>query len=253
MSPEMGAMQKAIEDSFAAFSLGVNIRGGFDVQTSVLLKDAQGAATVKTGVDSGLAELRKTFDSAKMTAPPLFAELGEQLLNNLKVETKDQVVKVTTNLPDSDQQKIEQVPPLLMMMAMTGGLGSGGASPFGGPPKSLSQSSGGMPPDFKMPSMAGGKNPGQTDPVEAQFAEGLPDGTTLLAMASWSQFPVLGPDMKAAYPMQLILDVKGDDLQGICGYGQVTFKVLSAAEGGNLKVAKTQSLVHGNVVKMLLP
>ncbi len=253
MSPEIGAMQKTLTESMTAFSLGVNIRGGFDVQTSFLLKDAQGATTVKTGAESGLIEVRKAFDSFKMTGQPLLVELGDQLLNNLKIETKDQVVKVTTNLPDSDQQKIEQLPPLLMMMAMTGGMGSGGGGPLAGAPKSMSTGPGGAPPGFNFPTSADGKNPGQTDPVDAQVAEGLPDGTTLSALTSWSQFPALGPDLKTSYQMQLIFDLKGDDLHEICGFGQVSLKTVALAGGGALKVSKTQSIVHANVVKMVVP
>lgn len=250
-SPEIGAMQKTMGESLASLSLGVNIRGGFDVQTSFLLKDAQGTTAVKTGMEAGLVEVRKAFDSFKMSGQPLLVEMGEQLLNNLKIETKDQVVKVTTNLPDSDQQKIEQVPPLLMMMAMTGGIGGG--SPLAGPPKMMSGPPGTAQPNFNLPTTQDQNNPGQTDPVDAESSEGLPEGTTLSAMASWSHFPTLNAGQKSSHPLQLIFDLKGDNLREICGYGQLTLKTMSVAGGGTLKVSKTQSWVHANVVKMIVP
>jgi hypothetical protein len=249
-SPEIGAMQKTMGESLTSVSLGVNIRGGFDVQTSFLLRDAQGTTAVKTGMEAGLVDVRKAFDAFKMSGQPLLVELGEQLLNNLKIETKDQVVKLTTSLPDSDQQKIEQLPPLLMMMAMTGGMGGGG--PLAGPPNTMSGPNGVGQPSFNLPTTQDQKNPGETDPVDAESADGLPEGTTLSAMASWSHFPTLNAGQKSSHPMQLIFDLKGDNLREICGYGQVTLKT-TVAGGGTLRVSKTQSWVHANVVKMIVP
>ncbi|HEY4263127.1 MAG TPA: hypothetical protein VGM98_23395 [Schlesneria sp.] len=251
ISPEIGAMQKTMGESLTSFSLGVNIRGGFDVQTSFLLKDAQGATTVKTGAEAGLVEVRKAFDAFKMSGQPLLVEMGEQLLANLKIETKDQVVKVTTNLPDSDQQKIEQLPPLLMMMAMTGGLGGG--SQLAGPPNSMSGPVSAKQPSFNLPATPDQKPPGQTDPVDAELAEGLPEGLTLSATASWSHFPTLSAGQKPSHSMQLIFDLKGDNLREVCGYGQITLKTMTSGGGGTLKVSKTQSRVHANVVKMIVP
>ena len=69
-----------------------------------------------------------------MTAPPLLAELGEMLLANLKIEVQGQTVKISTGLPDSVQQKlVEDLPPLMAMMALAGGMNFGGGNPFAEP------------------------------------------------------------------------------------------------------------------------
>lgn len=247
LPPELASLKTAVQESLQAVSVGLSIRGGIDIQFATMMKDSQGAGVIKTNVESGLAEARKAFEAFKASAPPLFAELGEQLLNNVKIESQGEVTKVATSLPDSMQQKIEQVPPLVMMMAMTGGLGGPGGNPFAGPPKSLGNS--GEPPAF----VFDGMSPGQTAPIEASSVDGLPEGTTLTAMTAWSVYPSSDPALKGLYPMEIILDLKGDYLREICGYGQVSLKSVTLAEGGTMKVSKTQSLMYSNAVKVLIP
>jgi hypothetical protein len=254
-SPNLQAMQTALTESCQGFELGITVRGGFDLQTSWLLKDAESAGKVKVGLDEGIVEGRKQFETVKMAAPPLLGELGEMLLANLKVEAQSQVVKVSTGLPDSVQQKlVEDLPPLLTVLALSSGLNLGGGNPFAEPgagfpgvPSGPNFGTGDMPPGF------GPKNPGETEPIAAEVAEGAPDGTTLTASTSWGRFPTFTADGKSAFPMQLILDLKGDALAGICAFGQVSIKTGSLAGGGALKVSKTETIGRANPVKALVP
>ncbi len=125
--PEMVAMQKVLAESLPAYGIGINIRGGIDVRSSLMLGNSAGADTVKIGFDSAIADGKKQFAAYKGFVAPDLAELGEMLLGNAKVETQNQVVTFSTNVPDSAQQKLEEVPPMLAGMF---GLG-GGPGPFG--------------------------------------------------------------------------------------------------------------------------
>ena len=125
--PEMVAMQKVLAESLPAYGIGINIRGGIDLRSSLMLGNSAGADTVKAGFESAIADGRKQFAAVKGFVAPDLAELGEMLLSNAKVETQNQVVTFSTNVPDSAQQKLEEVPPMLLGMF---GLG-GGPGPFG--------------------------------------------------------------------------------------------------------------------------
>jgi hypothetical protein len=128
---EMVAMQKVLSESLPAYGVGINIRGGIDFQSSLMVGDAAGAGKVKVGFESALADGKKQFATFKGFVDPKLAELGEMLLNNAKVETQSQIVKFSTNVPDSAEEKLREVPPLLAgMIGLGGGLGpfgSGGA------------------------------------------------------------------------------------------------------------------------------
>ena len=261
--PEVLEMEKALKESFAAFGLGLSIRGGFDLQTSFALSNADGAKKVKAGVDKGIAEGRTQFEQFKATAQPLLGELGDLLLTNLKVDEQNQIVKVSTGIPDSAQQKLEQLPPLLMVMAATGGFGGGGlAGLFGGPENDPSMNPGigpgtspGGPPAIpgSFPINGDGKKPGETDAVDAEKADGLPDGVTLSVKMSWSDFPSFSADGTQSYPMQIMFDLKGEGISAIRGCGQITTKPMSVAGGGVLKVAKSQSIGAPDPTKVVIP
>jgi hypothetical protein len=275
-TPEAQEMERVLNESVLAGGLGISVRGGFDVQTALLFKDAESAGKVKAEFENGIAQGKSQFQVIKGAAPPLLAELGEMLLNNVKVENQNTVLKISTGLPDSVQQKlVEDLPPVLMVMAMTGGLGGGGnpfgppsgpsGGPFSGPPGGPSGPSqfprvqpgtrpappGAPPGTFgAFPEM---KNPGQTEPVKAEVAEGIPEGTTLTASMSWSMAPVIGPNMQAVHPMQLMIDLQGDALSQICGAGQVSFKTSSLKGGGSLKVSRIEPVIGTNAAKFLVP
>ncbi|MBC8114689.1 MAG: hypothetical protein H7062_09955, partial [Candidatus Saccharimonas sp.] len=246
MPPQIAEMQQAINESMQGFGLGINIRGGFDLQTSLLLKDSAGAAKVKTGLEAALAEGRKQFDAIKATAPPLLGDLGQMLIDNLKITEQSQVVKVTTNIPDSAQPQLEQLPPLLMVMAMTGGL-----NPLAGGPGSPGAGPG--PAGLSPPAIGEMKKPGETEPVEAAKAEGLPDGMTLSAKLSWSEFPNRSADGKETIPIQLMLDTKGEGLDTICAFGQITMKRMTLEGGETLKSTRNTLMIGPDPLRTLVP
>jgi len=247
--PEVAAVFEAMKEASGS-SLGVSIRGGFDVQLSWMLSSADVAGKLKTSIDTALVEGKKQYEALKSNGLQLVADLGDLLLNNLKVDSASQVVTMTTGVPDSEQQKIELL--AQMGIAMASGFGAGG-NPFGGPmPGGPAVSPGGPggaggPPPFR-PSFG---TPGQTESVASEKADGLPDGTTLEASASWSAFPSVTPDGKSSTPLQILLDLKGDGIGQVCGYGMVAIKPAVLQGGGTLRTSKTETPGLPNLTKAM--
>ena len=132
--PAVTAMQQAIQSSMTAVTVGLSVKGGVDLQSSIVFKDEASASKVKPGVEAIVAAVRPRLASLQSTTPPLVFELGEMLLNNIQVSEQSQVAKIATSIPDSAQQKLEQLPAVAMGMAMTGGM------PFSAAPKAAAES-----------------------------------------------------------------------------------------------------------------
>ena len=123
MPAAVAMMQESLKQyGMQGASLGLSIKGGFDLNVAVLSGSPDGSIKLKTDIETQLAGLKSQFGVIKATAPPLLGDLGQMLIDNLKINEQSQVVKVSTSIPDSAQQQLEQLPPLLMVMAMTGGL-----------------------------------------------------------------------------------------------------------------------------------
>ena len=245
-SAAASATQKAIMESMSAFGLAGNVKGGFDLQAAIVLRDAGNAGTVQTGFNEMIGEARKNFEGFKSTAPPVLADLGELLLNNLKVDLQSQTVRVSTSVPDSAQEKLEQAGPVLALMAMTGGLSGGGAGPDIGA-KSPGLPATGTPSPPTSP-VSLGPNPGESQPVPADSAEGLIDELSLSVITAWNRYPSSNSEGKPNTPMELMLDIKGPGLSEICGAGAVQFKSMPA-----LKTSGLETLGRPSATKAILP
>jgi hypothetical protein len=97
------------------------------------------------------------------------------------------------------------------------------------------------------------KKPGETEPVDSVKAEGLPDGITLSAKTSWSEFPSFGADGKESIPIQLMLDAKGDGLNTICAFGQVATMAITLDGGSSLKTTKSAMMFGPDPLKSMVP
>ncbi len=219
-------------------SLGLSVKGGFDLQISAASNTTEGSQNIKVAFESFVKEIRPMFDAYKTTAPPLIGELGELLLTNLKIEEQNQKVTLSTGVPDSAQEKLEQLPPILMVMAMTGGFGGAPGGPpmasvpnFGGSPGSIPMNQ----PPTNVPAIS---LPGETESVEPAMVEGLPEGLTLTAKGAWSTLPAAPtPDGKLTETIDILIDVTGDNLESICAATGVTSKTITI-DGGTLKKSK---------------
>ena len=242
-SPAAAEILKTIQESMSAVSFGVSVRGGADLQTSLVCKDTAGSSKLKTNLEALIAETKPAFAAKKATTPPLLFELGEMLLNNVQITEQNQVVKLASNVPDSAQQKLEQLPTVLMGAMMFGG------NPFAG---------GGTPPGLSIGGNAGSfsdglKKPGETEAVPATNAGELPPGSTLTAKTAWQQFPEFGPNGQQSLNMQLLVDLKGELISKASGFGRVSVKSIATVGGGSVKLAKHQSLNTPDPATTILP
>lgn len=227
-SPAAAEIQKSLQESLAAVSLGVSVRGGADLQTSLVCKDSAGSSKLKTSFEALITETKTSFAGRKSTTPPLLFELGEMLLNNVQITDQNQVVKLATSVPDSAQQKLEQLPTILLGAMMFGG------GPFAGGPPGLSI--GGDPGSFS----DGFKKPGETEAVPATNAAELPPGSILTAKTAWKQFPEFGQNGQQSFNMELLVDLKSELITKASGFGRVSVKTITAVGGGAVKLAKHQ-------------
>lgn len=219
-SPAAAEIQKAIQETLTGVSFGVSVRGGADLQTSLVCKDSAGSSKLKASFEALIVEAKQSFAAKKATAPPLLFELGEMLLNNVQITDQNQVVKLVTNVPDSAQQKLEQLPTMLM-----------GAMMFGGNPFALSNSSANAP-QLDAASVEMMQYPGLTESVPTLEVTGLPSGCSLSARASWKPKLVYSKDRQPEFPPQILLEFEGEMLKQTCGFGRVEFKTIQLEGGG---------------------
>ncbi len=236
------AMMKQFRDSVKPYavrlaSLGISIRGGFDLVLSGSSETDEGAKLLKSSVESNVSQSKSLFELYKATTPPFLAELGDMLLSNLKIEESNRVVTISTNVPDSAQSQLEQLPSMLMMMAMTSRLpgmaGPGASSAFGLGGDAGPMGTGGF---------GGMKQPGETDSVPSVKVEGLPEGLTITAKTAWSPFPMIATDGTSSITMDVLIDVTGDGLETICASTGVSPKTMKLDGGTKLKVSKQPGL-----------
>ncbi len=250
----LAMMQSSIKDyGVQRLSLGLSIKGGFDLNIAAASNSADGSKKMKTELETQLEQLKSQFGFIKATAPPLLGDLGQMLIDNIKLDEQSQQVRVATSVPDSAQKQLEQLPAIVMVMAATGAFGS----MAGGPPPSL-----GTGPQTASPPVASaiqsgslgeGKKPGETEPVPSITAKGLPDGLTLSAKTSWSDFPSANADGKQSVPVQLMFDVSGASLNTYCAIGQVSMKTMSLEGGSTLKTSKNAVTFGADPLKGLIP
>ena len=222
-SPAFAQVRDTIKPyALQMIGLGLSIKGGIDLQMTSASNTDDGSKKLKGDVDTWLKTARQGFDGFKNTAPPLIAELGEMVFKNLKLDEKSRVVNVATNIPNSAQEKLEQLPPILMMMAMTGG--------FGGPPGATPN---GSPDDATL------KMPGESDSVPPATSEGLPEGTIMLAKTRWSPIPSVSEDGKTSPTIDVMIDLRGPEIEKICGASGITAKPIKATGGQTLKRSKS--------------
>lgn len=195
-------------------SVGLNVTSGIDLQITAMSSTDEGAKALKGLIDGQVKAAKGFFAEYKKTAPPLLGELGDMVLNNLKLDDRNKTVVVSTNIPGTAQDKLQQLPAIVMMMAMTGNMAAAG-----GPPAA--------PTD-----LVEAKLPGESAPIAAAEAEGLPEGMTLSAKSAW------GTVTPAGATIELIVDMSGGDFSHICGTGALVAKSMTLEGGGSLRKAK---------------
>ena len=235
------ALKALKEQSLQLAGIGLSVKGGFDLQVFTSSGTADGAKMLKTQFEGFLGIAKSGFETYKKTAPPLLAELGEMLLTNLKIEGKNLTVKLSTSIPDSEQAKLEQLPAIVMMMAMTGGLNGLGGPPAVSAAFAGNKSLGDPSMNNSSAKFALGKQPGETESVDAVKTDGLPDGLKLSAKTAWGPVGSASSEGTASRPVEIFIEATGNGLESICGSGEMSTKTMSLEGGGSLKKVKRTS------------
>ncbi len=113
MAPGEAEMQKALQESLRAASFGVNVTGGVGLQWSLVCADPASAAKLKPEMDKFVGIAKSKFAAERGSLPPFAGELLEMLINNIQISEQGQSVRVATSIPESAQQKLEQLPTML--------------------------------------------------------------------------------------------------------------------------------------------
>jgi hypothetical protein len=256
----LALMKTAVKDyGLKRASLGLSVRGGIDFSLSALTATAEQSQKLKGEIETQLNAAKEQFSLIKATAPPLIGELGQTLIDNIKLDEQSQQVRLASSVPDSDQQKLEQLPAILTVMAMTGAFSAPQAAaqskvniPTNALPQNpLPQSAG--PSEVVPASPTSAARPVQTEPIEAIKADGLPGGVTLAASITSNEVSNSATAGKQTLPLDVFLDSKGDGLKSICGSGELAISTLTLEGGGKLNVFKDSAASNLNPHTMIVP
>jgi phage FluMu protein Com len=168
-NPMMALALSPFAEGTVGFSIGVTVKGGVEAEIAVGCHDAPKTDAIAKQLTDLLSLGRGQYEKSKDQVPPWGVPLTDDLVGNLKVSGSNQVVVVSTNLPDSAKDQLVQLPAMLMaQMAVSAAMGnrSGAAQPDASSP-------GDAPAGFS--AFEGAAN------VKAASAEGLPDGFELSA------------------------------------------------------------------------
>jgi hypothetical protein len=113
-NPLFDQMIDAFVNGVTGASIGLTVKGGIDLEVAVgCVDEPKMEAIVKALNDAvGLAKLQ--YDQSKKAIPPWAASLTDQLVANVQVAGSNRVAIFSTNLPDSNQQQLVNLPAMIM-------------------------------------------------------------------------------------------------------------------------------------------
>jgi|GEM_PF-4335699 len=176
--PAYVAQQRQYAEKLHGGSFGLKITGGIQAVTLISCKTPAAAAEMKSLVEAGTMMAQAEYRSQKGTLPPFLTEMADFLVGSLQTTAQSQIIQVSTNIPDSAQEKLTQLPTMLFMMAATSGMMPSGA---GMNPLSLlmgNSPGAGMGQDGFSPNGDAGAVPGMAKPFIAQL-EDAPENVQL--------------------------------------------------------------------------
>lgn len=207
-NPMFDQMADTFANGATGYALGLTVKGGLEAEFATgCLDQSKMDAIVKTLNDLiGLGKLQ--YEQSKKELPPFATELTDQLVANAKTSGSNRVALLSTNLPDSEQTKIAQVPAMIMtqfmMNAMLGGPGSGmprppGANDFGSDSPGFNPAS---PPIDSEPTT-----------VKAKSAKRLPKGIELNGLLADGYHQGGESERALDFTLELAFEGEGDDFK----------------------------------------
>lgn len=144
-NPMLGLALAPIIDGASGFSLGLTVKGGLEAEIAVGCVDLAKMDAISKSLTDLTSAGRGQYDQNKSQIPPWAQPLTDFLVSSLKVTGSKRVVVVNTNIPDSAQEKLAQLPTMIMTQLAIGAF-------LGGP----------KPPDANSPGNAPPTSPGDT-------------------------------------------------------------------------------------------
>ena len=131
-NPMLAVALRPIAEGADGFSLGLTVKGGVEAEIAVGCTDAEKTESIVKSLTDLIEMGRGQYSELKSQLPPWAQPLTDEIVNNVKVAGSNRVVLVDTNIPDSAQAQLAQLPGMLMaqfMMsaALGGNRGPGGA------------------------------------------------------------------------------------------------------------------------------
>ena len=219
-TPGFDALAAAVKGQTLAVGLGIGLTTNLEIEAAILGVDDTAATKMNAAFGNVLDELKGMWDLSKALAPEPIVPLVDSLLRSTRGETRNEVFAVSTRISQGQIEKLvadiqEMLPGLMMGALMNGG-------PGGGP-------AGGLPPGAFTP----GNAPAPTPPPQADRTA---TGLQVTASAKIAQFPEF-VDGKQIKPIELNLDLIGDDAAKASGYGFIELESATDNLGKSLALS----------------
>ncbi len=150
-NPMLGLALAPIVDGASGFSLGLTVKGGLEAEIAVGCVDLAKMDAISKSLTDLTGAGRGQYDQNKNQIPPWAQPLTDFLVSNLKVTGSKRVVVVNTNIPDSAQDKLAQLPTMIMTQLAMGAFLGGPKPPDANRPGDAPPTSPGDAPKEKIP------------------------------------------------------------------------------------------------------
>ncbi|MBI1312342.1 hypothetical protein GC176_13715 [bacterium] len=219
-SPGLDALAAAVRDQALAVAVGIGVTDNIEVEASLLSVDSSAAKQMNVAFADVLVELKGLWDLSKFAAPEPIVPFVDSLLRSTRGEARNDVFAVSTRISQGQIEKLaadlEEMLPALMMGALMGG-GPGGLP------------AGALPPGAVTP----GTTPKNAPPPQADRPAG---SLQITASAQMAQFPEF-VDGKQIKPVELNLDLVGDDAAKASGFGYIELQAATDNNGTALALS----------------
>jgi hypothetical protein len=235
-----GEMAKLAAKNLKAFSIGIKVGSGFDLQLRADCVNDTAAGEIKTLLDNWVAESRASFQESKESMPPPLIAVIEPVLGSLQTSANSQTVTASINVSQSTIATIKQSPFELMGMMMAGMMAGGG--------------NGMIPGGLSLPGLTTTPPVSPTTPATpAKLPTTAPEGLEVSAIARWSENRVfVSSGKELPRDLELWVYLIGKQPQQAMAWGQVKVTEMTTGDGQQLKI-KSSGFGPNDATKSFLP
>ncbi|MEW4526215.1 hypothetical protein [Maioricimonas sp. JC845] len=223
-----------LDSGATGISLGIALNSGLALDVSMAGDNPEAGQRLHEVATSLVEQISESFEMGRDQMPPMAAPFVTPLVENLQANRSENIVRITTSLPDetlnNGAQMAQSMLPMLMMSMMAGGMGGGNAS--------MTMGGGG---DF------GGMSSGEevlTEGVPAAEVEGAPDGVELKGLAAWSTMQNFNGGVTPPAPLLVRLGLSGGPAGQVVSYGNVRVLEALTDAGERLKQTRPDMMIN---------